>query len=392
MTPVRLSLVAVVLSVGLIQGGNGILGNLLPLTLDEAGFPVSAVGLVVTGHALGFMAGSFFGGALIRELGNTRAFIVLALLGGISTAGYLIATEPWLWALLRALLGFGLAGLFVILESWLNQSVDNVRRGSVMGLYQLAQKVAYTVGQAAIATEGSPVLFFLVAAVAFAISGIPVATAKGGRPPPPRLTRVSLWTVIRRVPAAAAGCFAAGMINSPVAGMAPIYGTGIGLSTSSAAILVATMQVGSLLSQWPMARFSDGIDRRWVMLGSAALSSLSALGVTLVGPRVPWLLFVLFALWGAAALSTYAVCVAQANDRAPRGAAVAISSTLQLLWSFGSIAGPFLATLAIGWMGRDGLFAYGAVMAALLCGFIGWRLHVRPPSMPVPSHVPRDHL
>jgi MFS family permease len=392
MTPVRLSLLAVVLSVLCIQVGNGILGNLLPLALDAAGYSVGAVGLVVTGHAVGFMAGSFFGGALIRELGNTRAFTVLAFLGGVATACYAIATEPWLWSALRALLGFALAGLFVILESWLNQSVDNVRRGSVMGIYQLAQKVAYTCGQVLIATEGEPRLFFLVAAVAFAASSWPVAPAKGGRPPPPRLTRVSPWSVIKRVPAAAAGCFSAGLINSPVAGMAPIYGIGIGLSASWTAILVATMQVGGLLSQWPMARFSDRMDRRWVMLGSAALASLSALAVTLTGARVPWLLFVLFALWGAASLSTYAVCVAQANDRAPRGAAVAISSTLQLLWSLGSVSGPFLATMVIGWMGRDGLFAYGAALAAVLCGFVGWRLYVRPPSLPVPSHVPLDHL
>jgi MFS family permease len=201
-----------------------------------------------------------------------------------------------------------------------------------------------------------------------------------------------LWTVIRRVPAATAGCFGAGLINSPVAGMAPIYGIGVGLSPSWTAILVAVMQVGGLLSQWPMARFSDRMDRRWVMLGSAGLASATSLAIMLVGARVPWLLFVLFALWGAASLSTYAICVAQANDRAPRGAAVAISSTLQLLWSLGSVSGPFLATLVIGWMGRDGLFAYGAVLAAVLCGFVGWRLYVRPPSLPVPSHMPRDHL
>lgn len=392
MTPVRLSLLAVILSVLCIQGGNGILGNLLPLALDAAGHPVGAVGLVVTGHALGFMAGSYFGGALIRELGNTRAFTVLAVLSGLSTVCYAIAIEPWLWATLRALLGFGLAGLFVILESWLNQSVDNVRRGSVMGLYQLAQKVAYTLGQAAIATEGPPLMFFLIAGVAFAASAVPVATAKGGRPPPPRLTRVSLWTVIRRVPAAAAGCFAAGLINNPIAGMAPIYCTGVGFSQSWAAILVATMQVGSLLSQWPMARFSDRLDRRWVMLGSAATASVTSLAIVLTGANVPWLLFVLFALWGAASLSTYAICVAQANDRAPRGAAVAISSTLQLLWSIGSVSGPLLGTLAMSRLGPDGLFVYGAVLAAVLCGFVGWRLHVRPPSLPVPSHVTRDHL
>jgi len=392
MTPVRLSLLAVILSVLCIQVGNGILGNLLPLTLDAAGYPVSAVGLVVTGHALGFMAGSFFGGALIRELGNTRAFTVLAVLGGVATVCYAIATDPWLWAILRALLGFGLAGLFVILESWLNQSVDNVRRGSVMGLYQLAQKVAYTCCHAARATHSSPMLFSSIPRVTLAASAVPVATTKGGRPPRPRLTRVSLWTVIRRVPAAAAGCFSSGLINNPIAGMAPIYCTGIGFSQSWAAILVATMQVGSLLSQWPMARFSDRLDRRWVMLGSAAIASATSLAIVLTGASVPWLLFVLFALWGGASLSTYAICVAQANDRAPRGAAVAISSTLQLLWSIGSVSGPMLGTLAIAWLGPDGLFVYGAVLAAALCAFVGWRLKVRPPSMPVPSHVTRDHL
>ncbi|MBL8836653.1 MAG: MFS transporter [Alphaproteobacteria bacterium] len=392
MTPVRLSIVAIVLSVGCIQGGNGILGTLLPLALDQAGYPVSAVGLLVTGHAIGFMAGSFTGGQLIREFGLTRAFIGFAALAAVSTISFALATDPWLWGVLRAVVGFGLAGLFVIAESWLNQATDNVHRGSLMGFYQLTQKVAYAIGQAAIATDASDLLFFAVATAAFAASAVPVATASGARPPAPRLARISMWTVFRRVPSAAAGCFAAGLINNPVAGMAPIFGTGIGLSPARSAILVATMQLGSLFVQWPMALYSDRLDRRWVMLGCAATASAASVGIATVGVHVQWVLYVLFALWGAAALSTYAICVAQANDRAPRGAAVAISGSLQLLWSMGSVTGPLLATAVIGWLGPAGLFVYGAALAAVLALFIGWRLHVRPPSLPVPTHVQRDHL
>ena len=58
----------------------------------------------------------------------------------------------------------------------------------------------------------------------------------------------------------------------------------------------------------------------------------------------------------------------------------------------GSVTGPLLATLVIGWLGPAGLFYYGAALAAVLAGFIAWRLRVRPPSLPVPTHVQRDHL
>ena len=392
MTPVRISIIAIVLSVGCIQGGNGILGTLLPLALDQAGYPVSAVGFVVTGHAIGFMAGSFTGGQLIREFGLTRAFVGFAALAALSTISFALATDPWLWGVLRAFVGFGLAGLFVIAESWLNQATDNVHRGSLMGLYQLTQKIAYAFGQAAIATGASDLLFFAVAAAAFATASVPVASSTGARPPPPRLARIGMWTFFRRVPSAAAGCFASGLINNPVAGMAPIFGTGIGMSSARSAILVATMQLGSLFVQWPMALYSDRLDRRWVMLACAGTAAAASVGVVTIGMRVEWMLHVLFALWGAAALSTYAICVAQANDRAPRGAAVAISGSLQLLWSVGSVSGPFLATLVIGWLGPAGLFVYGATLSTTLALFIAWRLRVRPPSLPVPTHIQKDHL
>lgn len=383
----------VTLGTACVQFANGILGSTLPIRLDEAGFPVQAISIVLTGHAAGFFVGSFFAGLAAREAGLGRSLVATGAAIALLCLGFMIAVDPWLWAILRVLIGFALAVFFVVSEAWLNQISTNRQRGGVMGVLQVSQKIAYALGQAMIAAADSGALAFAIAAVMAAVAAMaPNFIASSDRPRLPRVTRLSLITVARRVPSATVGCLAAGLINSTVAGIAPVYGTRIGLTPGVSAILVSMMQIGSLLAQWPLARASDSIDRRWIILIASAGGALSSLLVVLVAGNDWILLAIFFATWGACALSVYPICVAQANDIAPRGTTVAISGSLLFAWSIGSMAGPWLATPLVNVMGPRGLFVYSAVMGTAVALFVAWRLKARPTGRPHRPHESIDHI
>ena len=85
----------------------------------------------------------------------------------------------------------------------------------------------------------------------------------------------------------------------------------------------------------------------------------------------------LFCLWGAFALTLYAVCVAHAQDRGAPGEAVGLTSSLLFAWAIGATVGPLVAGLLMELFGERMLFHSTAAVAGVLAAFTAWRLVLR---------------
>src|SRR3546814_10929419 len=55
--------------------------------------------------------------------------------------------DALLWCVLRALAGYSIAALFMVMESWLNMAARNENRGRVFSLYMVANYAAIGFGQ-----------------------------------------------------------------------------------------------------------------------------------------------------------------------------------------------------------------------------------------------------
>lgn len=74
-------------------------------------------------YALGFFIGCFSANRLIRLVGHIRAFAILAAIAA-SFAGMIALTDsPIVWGVVRLFAGVRAAGLTVVTESWLQDSV-----------------------------------------------------------------------------------------------------------------------------------------------------------------------------------------------------------------------------------------------------------------------------
>jgi MFS family permease len=299
--------------VTLLQLANTLLAVVLPLTLALNGYPGTTAGIVVTGYGFGFLAGCVAAPQLIRNVGQIRAFAVLAAVCSVTSMVFAVSEVVALWLLLRVVMGFCQAGLFTVVEGWLSAAVPAQARGGLLSFYIVATKVAIVGGQVLLGqVDTASPLWFEVAGAVFTLSLISVALTSTPQPPPARLEMLGPRALYRVAPAAAAGCVASGLLNSALLGLTPIYGTRIGLEPRLVIWLLTAFQLGSFVCQWPLGQLSDRVDRRFVLVGCVvAVAALSV--VTALGGGGPWLLPLYFLL-GGSTLTFYAVAVAHAAD------------------------------------------------------------------------------
>lgn len=370
----------IVVGAALLQLSNGLIGVLLPLRLAAAGTSDSVVGLVASAYGVGFLIGCLRAPLLIRAVGHIRAFSALAAMCAATTLLFLTTEHALVWMALRFATGLGLAGLFSVAEGWLAAATANESRGRVIGFYLVATKVSTVAGQLLTGLGVMSVAsLFTLAAGAFSIALIPVALTPTPAPTRPRTVSLQLSTLWRIAPAAVAGCASAGLLNSAVGGLLPVWGADLAMPTGLIVTLLSAMQLGSLVLQWPLGWLSDRIDRRQVILACAgAIIAISA-AIAVLGAAIDWLLILLFALWGAFSMSVYGVCVAHAADHARPEQMVGVSSGGLFAWASGTAIGPILAAPLMQMLGPRGLFVYATVVALALAAFTVWRMTRRAP-------------
>jgi MFS family permease len=395
-----LAVLAIVLGVAILQLANGVFATFLSLRMTIDGLAASSVGLVVTGYAAGFLVGCLFVPRVIAHVGHIRAFAAFAALTAALVLCFAVRVDTALWTVLRILTGFAGAGLMTVAESWLNERTPRGARGRVIGFYMVFTKLAFAGGQLLITVgDLGGLVFFMLASGCYSLSLLPVTLTRGSSPQIPDLVTLGVRELFRIAPAGVIGAFAAGLMNSAVINISPVYLVRIGYDTGTIAGLLVMMQIGSLTIQWPLGWISDRIDRRKVIALAAGGSAALALTIAFLGPSAgPWL-YLLFALWGGFALSFYAVCVAHANDFARPEQMVPLSSSLLLAWASGSVVGPSAATATMEVFGPDGLFFYAAAIGLGLTLFVVFRMtrrapvpvDLREPFVNVPATSPAIH-
>lgn len=364
----------------LLFAGNGLFQTLLPLRADQEGFSTKLIGLLGTAYFGGFAIGCILGPRLITSVGHIRCFAgfaaVLAVLGLI----FPLAVHPYVWGGLRVLTGVSLALLFIVVESWLNDRSSNEIRGRVLSAYIILTNIATMAGQLMVNLQDTRdnVLFMLVAMLV-CLSLVPLALTPTAVPKPIPSARLNLRELLRISPVGAVGCLFVGTVEGAFWSLGPVFGQERGMATFGVTVFMAAFVLGGTISQWPLGRVSDSIDRRIVI-------SLTALGTVVTGlliafwePPYVWVTFSIAIIHGALMVPLYALCLAHANDNAPNERMVEISSGLLLIYAIGATIGPLVAASLMEDGRPGGLFVFIAIVLGALALFVLYRLIYAPP-------------
>ena len=131
---------------GIIIISHGFQGNLLGIRSVIENFSFIATGTMMSGYFIGFFIGATMVPKLVTKVGHIRVFAAFASMASLSSLIHVVFVDPYVWILARFLTGFSMIGIFIIVESWLNDRANNKTRGKVLSLYMLITYVGMALG------------------------------------------------------------------------------------------------------------------------------------------------------------------------------------------------------------------------------------------------------
>jgi MFS family permease len=360
-------------AVGVLLIGHGLQMTLLPLHALGAGWSTSAIAWTGSFYFIGFVTGCIVLPATISAVGHIRSFMVMA---AIATAALLTAAlfvEVTVWILVRFASGVALAGLYMVIESWLTDVSPREQRGRILSIYLLVTLIGMAIGQLLVAAEDPNDLeLFVVAAIMISIAIVPVGLTRVASPSPIPPVSFTPRTLLRASRVAVVCAVLAGMVVGAFWTLGPIVARAYGLGSEAVAVLMSLGVLGGAAAQLPVGRFSDSTDRRLV-IGALGLigATVCALAYLFVEGSAAALYASFFCL-GAAVMPMYALCIAHAVDR-PELTLVEVASGILLAHSAGSIVGPVIIAPMIAPFGPRVFFFYSAVCLLAVTAWTAYR-------------------
>ncbi len=373
------ALIPLLIAAGILLAGNGVLGTMITLRADQEGFSPIMIGLMGTAYFAGFILACFTAAGFIRTVGHIRVFAALAAITAAGTLTMVIALNPYAWIIVRFVMGFCFSGLFMVVDSWLNESAANEDRAQLLSIYRIVDLSAVTGMQFLLplfGTEGYEL--FIVTGIILCLSLVPVSLSDRSRPHPPDDIKLDLKAIWLISPIACIGSFAIGLTNSAFRLIAPLYATDIGLDISGIAIFMSAGIMGGALFQYPLGMMSDKLGRRWVLMLATSLAAASGIFLSSISGTTPWLVYLGIFLFGGFSLPLYSLSAAHANDQAKAGQYVVISAGLTFFFSVGGLISPVVASWMIQVFGAPAFFTYTSAIHGSLVLFVIWRKIANP--------------
>jgi MFS family permease len=311
---------------------------------------------------------------LVQRVGHIRTFAALAAITTATVMLHGLYFSAPFWALLRLVTGMANIGLYMVIESWLNECTMPSARGRVFSIYMVLTYLGIGIGQLMLNLSGAagdaP---FFTAGILLALCLVPVSLTTAISPAMPQTSRLSLWTLLRKTPLGILGCFSAGMISSGFYAMGPVFGHTIGLTVPQLSLFMSAAVFGGLALQWTVGSISDRFDRTLVLPAVAVLIALMSLLVMGTARGSFPILLVAMMLFGGVGFTLYPVAVARGHDLFEPDQVVAVSSGLLLSYGLGASIGPVLAAAMIRFVGTPyGLFAFTAGVAGIYAALTAW--------------------
>jgi MFS family permease len=375
------SIGAILLATAFLLLGNGLTGTLIPLRAHLEGFSNLSIGAIGSFYYAGFVAGCFVVPKILARVGHIRTFAVAASLTAATVLVQPIWISPVVWFADRAAFGFCAAGVYMVIESWLNDRATNQTRGRILSAYVLVNFGCLMLGQWLL-PAASPKGFelFSVAAITYILCVVPVGLTLLPQPVPQSRPALRFRRMMETAPVGVAGMIAVGLANGAFWTLAPVYAISLGFSTFGIALFMSSFVVGGMIIQLPLGRFSDRLDRRWIIVGICSAAAIGGVGLALLGrwsTQMPWLLYPLALFFGAAMLPLYSVSLAHANDRIERAEFIEASATLLMINGLASVAGPTIAAVVTARAGLASLFFYTATVHTLMVLFTLTRITMK---------------
>ena len=362
----------------LISLAHGLQGTLVGVRSVLEGFSYISTGFVIAGYYVGYLAGSILIPIFLKRVGHIRVFAALASLASIAILLHSVFLDPYSWFFIRIMTGVSLSGIYVIMESWLNDKSNNETRGQILSIYMIITFFFVGLGQLLLnLSDPIKVDLFILVSVLLSFSLLPILLSTTEQPNITNPKSFSLKEFYILSPLGFVGAIFIGLSHSAVFGYGAIYATTRGLSILEVSIFMIIITSFGAVSQWPIGYISDKIDRRILLIGATIIASGLSIFIVISSYISIILFFILAAIFSSMCLPMYSLALAHINDFLQTDEMVSASSVFARLVGIGSILGPILVSNTMGLIGSNGFFVYLFIIHGILGLFGIYRISKR---------------
>ncbi len=364
----------------LLMLGAGLQGTLLAIRAISEGFTTLVTGMVMSCYFLGYIGGSIGTPRLIHRVGHIRVFAALSAVASVTILLQAMVIDPLSWATLRLVSGFCFAGIYIVAESWLNEHATNKNRGGLLAMYMLVLYAGLGGGQFLLnAADPLGSVLFIVISVTISLAVVPMSLSAQRAPEYEIPRAVHYLHLFRASPLGTSGVIVSGIVTGTMFSMGPVYSQLMGLGASDTALFMGMSILAAVITQLPIGKWSDRVDRRTVLIVICIVGSMAAVLASLFGHHSKALLFALAACFGGIALTLYSLAVSHINDHLEPSQMVGASGTVVLLNGVGAATGPLLCAVLLDWYGAAAYFAYLSLLVLSLAIYGLYRQSQRAP-------------
>ena len=380
----QFSIFMILMGVALVWSANGLCFTLVALRMSSEQFATYEIGIVTTGYFIGQIIGAGFLGNVISKVGHIRAFAALASTVSAGVICYALYVDIFVWFLIRVLHGICIAGLLLVVESWLNGIVSNNYRGQLISIYVVTQSIAFSLGQQLlqVASPGEFILFAL-ASMLFSVALLPLVLSSSVSVEITTPRALNLSQLFQLSPFGVVGSLVSGALSAILIGLMPVYLSKSGFSVSEIAIFMSCIFAGGLIIQYPIGKASDIFDRRTVFLVAMFIGGLLCGLSILLAPMSFYLFIGLTMIYSGIVFAIYPLSIAHVNDFLEAEQLVPASAGLILMMALGAALGPIITSFVMELIGEQGLLITCGCICILTGGFVGFRILAR---KVLPSH------
>ena len=315
---------------------------LLSLILEARGASSTLIGALAMIASAGIIIGSFAVPRLMRHL-EGRSLLLGGVVFEVVLIFALMSTQSIVaWFVIRFLGGLVGSVLFVVTETWMIEITPREQHGRVMGFYNTTLALSFALGPLILSVTGTQgTMPFLVGIGLMGLAGLPVLWAGRYAPASSNNPGFGVVSFAFVAPLLALACFVVAFMELTTTSLIPIYGLRVGMTESSATLMLFFGAAGGALLQFPIGWAADHFDPRKVLV-ACALAGLVCAVAWPFSVGVPFLLWTtLFLCWGLFA-GVYTVAMILAGQWF-RGVELATAmAAFGVFWGVGAFVGPMV--------------------------------------------------
>ena len=351
---------------------HGFQGNLIGVRSVIEQFNFIAIGSIMSGYFIGYFTGANMIPKLVGKVGHIRVFAAFASMASLSILIHAVFVNPIVWTIARFITGYSIVGIFIVMESWLNDRANNRTRGQLLSIYMFITLIGLAYGTLLL-NFSSPEKYepFILISVLLSLALIPILLTKRKPPKFKKLGFIDIKGLYKTSPLGTVSMLCTGIIHSALFTLGAVYAASMNFTIFEISLLLFLVTVFGGVFQWPVGYYSDKSDRRIIIIFCTFISAffcfllILASGTSLENMYLATsvgvdkiMFFIYIACYAGFAIPIFTLNLAYVNDYITKEKFVAAGGGMQIIFGIGAMTGPLICASLMNKFGTNGFFIH----------------------------------